>query len=192
MSSAPAGSAIDPADPGAGAGPLQRLCRASAAVGVAVLLGCALVTVVDIVGRKTLGRSLPGLIDLSQLLVMTSVFLCIPYTFERRANIEVDLLHGRLPARVRTVLAVVWALASAAFLAAVTWHAGVAAVQVIGHGERSPTLGWPMVLYWLPVVLGCVAAALVCIVQAFHPPRPGDAVALAQSASSSSTRHPER
>jgi TRAP-type C4-dicarboxylate transport system permease small subunit len=171
LSADPAAPGVDPAGSGSGASVLQRLCRASAAAGVAVLLGCALVTAADIVGRKTVGWSLPGLIDLSQLLVMTSVFLCIPYTFERRANIEVDLVHGRLPARVRTVLAVVWSLASAAFLAAVTWHAGAAAAQVIGYGERSPTLGWPMVLYWLPVVLGCAAAAAVCIVQAFHHPR---------------------
>ncbi len=171
----------------AAAGPLQRLCRASAAAGVAVLLGCALVTVVDIVGRKTVGWSLPGLIDLSQLLVMTSVFLCIPYTFERRANIEVDLLHDRLPARVRTGLAVSWSLASAAFLAAVTWQAGAAAAQVMEYGERSPTLGWPMLLYWLPVLLGCGAAALVCIVQAMHPPRADDAGAGPSSAPSPSS-----
>ena len=168
----------------ASAGPLQRVCRASAAAGVAVLLGCAAVTVVDIVGRRTVGWSLPGLIDLSQLLVMTSVFLCIPYTFERRANIEVDLLHERLPPGLRTALAVSWSLASAAFLAAVTWQAAAAAAQVMEYGERSPTLGWPMLLYWLPVLLGCGAAALVCLVQAAHPPRAGDPLAPVSSSPS--------
>jgi TRAP-type C4-dicarboxylate transport system permease small subunit len=150
-------------------GPLERFCWACAAAGVAVLLGCALVTVVDIVGRKTIGLSLPGLIDLSQLLVMTSVFLCIPYTFERRANVEVDLLHDRLPAPVRTVLAVAWALAGAAFLFAVSWQASRAGAQALEYGERSPTLGWPMVLYWAPVILGCSVAGIVCVVQASHP-----------------------
>jgi TRAP-type C4-dicarboxylate transport system permease small subunit len=150
-------------------GPLERFCWACAAVGVAVLLGCALVTVVDIVGRKAFGRSLPGLIDLSQLLVMTSVFLCIPYTFERRANVEVDLLHDRLPRRLRAALAVAWAMAAAAFLVAVTWQASRAGAQVLEYGERSPTLGWPMVLYWTPVTLGCALAAFVCVAQAFGP-----------------------
>ena len=111
--------------------PLERFCRLCAALGVVVLLACALVTVVDIVGRRAVGWSLPGLIDLSQLLVMTSVFLCIPYTFARRANVEVDLIQSRLPAALRTALAVAWALASAAFLAAATWQAGVAASQVL-------------------------------------------------------------
>jgi TRAP-type C4-dicarboxylate transport system permease small subunit len=150
-------------------GPLARFCRVCAALGVATLLGCAAVTVVDIVGRKTVGWSLPGLIDLSQLLVMTSVFLCVPYTFERRANVEVDLLHRRLPAPLRFALASAWALASALFLVAATWQAGVAASQVLEHGERSPTLAWPMVLYWAPVLFGCGVAAAVCVVQALRP-----------------------
>jgi len=150
--------------------PLERFCRLCAALGVVVLLACALVTVVDIVGRRAVGWSLPGLIDLSQLLVMTSVFLCIPYTFARRANVEVDLIQSRLPAALRTALAVAWALASAAFLAAATWQAGVAASQVLAYGERSPTLAWPMVLFWVPVLAGCGIAAVVCIAQALHPP----------------------
>jgi TRAP-type C4-dicarboxylate transport system permease small subunit len=151
-----------------------RVCRASAAAGVATLFACALVTVIDIVGRRVAGWSLPGLIDLSQLLVMTSVFLCIPYTFERRANVDVDLLFERLPRSLRVPLAVLWALLSAGFLAAVTWHAAVAAVQVLENGERSPTLGWPMVLYWAPMLFGCAAAAAVCVLQALRPGEPPD------------------
>ncbi len=143
---------------------------ACAAAGVGTLLGCALVTVVDVLGRKLANWSLPGLIDLSQLLVMTSVFLCIPYTFEQRANVDVDLLHERLPARWRARLDAAWALAGALFLGTVTWHAARAASQVLEYGERSPTLGWPMALYWAPVLFGCALAALVCITHAFPVP----------------------
>jgi TRAP-type C4-dicarboxylate transport system permease small subunit len=156
-------------EPGPRPDRLARLCRACAGLGVAVLLGCALVTVVDIVGRRSVGWSLPGLIDLSQWLVMLSVFLCIPYTFERRANVEVDLLYERLPRTARRLAAVAWALASAAFLGAVTWHATRAALQVLEYGERSPTLGWPMVLYWAPVLLGSALASIVCLAQAVRP-----------------------
>ncbi len=154
---------------GAVNGPLSRFCRGCAAVGVTVLLACALVTVADVVGRRSLGLSLPGLIDLSQLLVMTSVFLCIPYTFERRANVEVDLLYQRLPRPLRRVLSVLWALASAAFLLVVVWHAGRAAGQVLEYGERSPTLALPMIVYWLPILFGCGLAGLVCLRQAMKP-----------------------
>jgi TRAP-type C4-dicarboxylate transport system permease small subunit len=151
---------------------LARSCFVFAAAGVGTLLGCAALTVVDVLGRRLADWSLPGLIDLTQLLVMTGVFLCLPYTFERRANVEVDLLHARLPAAWRAGLDMAWALAAAAFLGAVTWFAAQAARSVHDNGEASPTLGWPMLLYWLPLLLGCSLAAWVSLSQAW-PVRAG-------------------
>lgn len=144
---------------------MHRFCRACAAVGGTLLLACALITVADIVSRRTLGLSVPGLIDLTQLLIMGSVFLCIPFTFERRGNVEVELLFDRLPRRARRVLAALWSLLSAAFLAAIAWHAGRAALQVLEYGERSPTLAVPMIWYWIPILFGTVLAAGVCLHQ---------------------------
>ena len=149
---------------------LGRFTRACAALGVLVLFGCAAITVVDIIGRRTVGLSLPGLIDLSQLLVMIAMFLCIPYAFERRANIDVDLIHKQLARPLRRALDVLWSLLSMAFLVAVVWHAGKAALQVYGYDETSPTLAMPMVLYWLPVLFGCGLSAIICLRQAFSPP----------------------
>ena len=79
---------------------LHRLCKRCAAAGIVLLLACALLTVGDILSRRLLGVSVPGLIDLTQLLVMSSVFLCIPFALERRAKVEVD---PTAPALVLTV-----------------------------------------------------------------------------------------
>ena len=146
-------------------GGLSRFCWGCAALGIAVLIACALITVVDVIGRRTLGLSLPGLIDLSQLPVMTGVFLCLPYAFERRAKFEVDLVFGRLPRPVRRALALLWSMACAGFLALIVWHAGRAAGQVLEYGERSPTLALPMIFYWLPILFGCELAGRVCLQQ---------------------------
>jgi TRAP-type C4-dicarboxylate transport system permease small subunit len=151
---------------------LHRLCRGCASVGIAILLACALLTVADILSRRLLGLSVPGLIDLTQLLVMASVFLCIPYAFERRANVEVDLLFQRLPAGVRTPLAVLWAALGAAFLLAVAWNVGRAAAQVLEYGESSPTIALPMIWYWVPILFGTILAAVVCLRQMFSPADP--------------------
>ena len=142
---------------------LHRVCRYGAALGVGVLMLCALVTVVDVVSRRTIGLSVPGLIDLTQLLVMSSVFLCIPYAFEQRANVEVDLLFDRLPRVARAFLAVLWPLAGAAFLLTVAWQVTRAASQVLEYGETSPTLALPMIWYWVPILLGVLLAAVVCV-----------------------------
>lgn len=150
-------------------GLLQRFCRGCASLGVAVLLACALMTVADILGRRLLGLSVPGLIDLTQLLVMASVFLCIPFTFEQRANVEVDLLFQHLPRRIRGALAVCWSILGALFLLLVAWHVGRAASQVLEYGESSATLAVPMIWYWVPILFGTVLAAIVCVRQVLRP-----------------------
>lgn len=144
---------------------LHAVCRGCAALGVVVLFACALLTVVDIVRRAAVGESITGLVDLTQLMVMVSVFLWLPYVFEQRANIEVDLLFGRLPRGARRWLDRLWPLAGAAFLLAAAWHAGRAALQALEYGDGSATLGMPMTWFWAPVLFGTVLAAVVCVVQ---------------------------
>ncbi|HZH07001.1 MAG TPA: TRAP transporter small permease [Lautropia sp.] len=163
-------AAAEAAEPTATAGGfLHRFCRGWASLGVALLLACALLTVADILGRRVLGLSLPGLIDLTQLLIMASVFLCIPFAFEQRANVEVDLLFQQLPRGVRGVLAVCWSVLAALFLLLVAWHVGRAASQVLEYGESSATLAVPMIWYWVPILFGTVLAAIVCIQQLLRP-----------------------
>ncbi len=166
-------------------GLMHRICKACAALGVVLLLACALVTVADVVCRRTINWSIPGLVDLTQLLIMSSVFLCIPFAFERRANVEVDLLFVRLPRAVRSALAVLWPLLGAAFLLAAAWHAGKAAGQVIEYGETSPTLNVPMIGYWIPVLFGTILAAIVCLVHVLRPAAAAEAGAAASSNPSS-------
>lgn len=148
---------------------LQRWCRRLSGLGVAILLACALLTVADIVGRRVFGHSIPGMVDLTQLLVMTAVFLWIPYVFERRANVEVDLLFERLPQFVQAALDRLWLLFGAAFLVVVAWYSGRAALQVFDYGDSSQTIGVPMILYWAPILFGTVLATIVCLVQFVQP-----------------------
>lgn len=157
---------------------IGRISRGGAALGVAVLFACAVVTVVDVVGRRTVGWSLPGLIDLTQWLIMISMFLCIPYAFRKRAHVDVDLIHRRLPGSLQRGLDVLWSLLSAGFLVAIVWHAGKAAMQTLEYGEASPTLAMPMVAYWVPILVGAALSAIICIGQVARPPEPTAAAAV--------------
>lgn len=150
---------------GPAATPLHRLCRGLAAIGVVILFVCALLTVADILGRRLFEWTVPGMVDLTQLLVMNAVFLWIPYVFERRANVEVDLLFERLPRVARRWLDRSWPLLGAAFLLVAAWYAGRTALQVLEYGDSSQTIGVPMIWYWAPVLFGTVLAAIVCVIQ---------------------------
>jgi len=144
---------------------LLAFCRACAWIGVAILIGCALLTVADVVLRRVSGEAIPGMVDVTQLMVMTGVFLCIPYVFQQRANVEVELVHERLPRVLQTSLSVLWSVVSAVFLVAIAWYVGIAASQVLEYGDRSPTVAIPMIWYWAPILFGTIVSTVVCVLQ---------------------------
>ena len=75
------------------------------AVAGMALLGIAVLAVMaDIVLRRGAGISVPGTVDLVQLSVMTAFFLALPSTFLHEANVGVDFVTDRLPARALAAL----------------------------------------------------------------------------------------
>jgi TRAP-type C4-dicarboxylate transport system permease small subunit len=151
------------ARPGGGAlARLDSFIQRVAASGVLVLLACALLNCFDIATRRGLPLQFVGSVDLTQLLVMTCAFLCIPLTFLREAQVEVDFVATRLNGRTFALLRCAGALAGAAFMAMVTGSAAGAALQAWQHGDRSATLATPLTWYWAPVVLGCALSVLAC------------------------------
>jgi TRAP-type C4-dicarboxylate transport system permease small subunit len=142
---------------------LEALARTSALLGAATLLLCALLTCADIATRRVLDLHLTGMVDLTQLMVMACAFACIPLTFLREAQIEVDFVTTHLRARTHAALRCASALAGAGFMALATQTTATAALQALRHGDLSSTLALPMVWYWLPVVAGCALSTLACL-----------------------------
>ncbi len=141
---------------------LETFTRRCAYVGVTLLLLCAVLNVGDIATRRLTHLNVTGMVDITQLMVMACAFMCIPYTFAREAHIDVDFITTHLPPRINSALMGVWSLAGALFMAAVTWYAGVAAMQAYVNRDQSTTIGIPIVWYWAPLLFGCVLSVLAC------------------------------
>lgn len=141
---------------------LETFTRRCTYAGVSLLLMCAVLNVGDIATRRLTTWNLTGIVDITQLMVMACAFMCIPYTFMREAHIDVDFITTHLPPRINSALMGVWSLAGALFMAAVTWYAGVAALQAYVNNDQSTTIGIPIVWYWVPLLFGCVLSVLAC------------------------------
>ena len=131
-----------------------------------LLLAATLVWVADIVGRQTIGFSVVGLNDITQLLVMSFVSLALPITFLREQNVMVDLFVDALPPRLRRWLTAIMALATALFVGALAWYAWQQALREFAERATSSTLAIPMIWYWLPVLAGSSVATLLAVVVA--------------------------
>lgn len=122
----------------------------------------------DIAGRQSVGYSVTGLQDITQLLVMGFVALALPVTFLREQNVTVEFVADLLPVRVLAWLHALIALVSTVFVAALAWYAWLQAAREFGEGSRSSTLAIPMSWYWAPVLLGISLSALACAVLALR------------------------
>lgn len=142
---------------------VRTFTRWCAWLGVCLLVLCATLNVGDIASRPIVSLHVVGMVDVTQLLVMASAFLCIPYTFAREAHVDVDFVVNHLPARLKLALMGLWNLCGAFLMGTVTWYASVAALQAHANGDTSNTIAIPMTWYWLPLLFGCGLSAVVCL-----------------------------
>lgn len=147
---------------------MDRVAEALAVLGNLLLLIATLVWVADIVGRQTVGYSVIGLNDLTQLLVMGFVALALPITFLREQNVTVEFITDLLPRAALSWLRALIAALAVVFVASLAWFAWVQAANDLAERARSATLAIPMAYYWAPVLLGISLSALLCALLAFR------------------------
>ncbi len=145
------------------------------------LLAATLMLIADIALRKSVGFSILGTIDITQLAVMTCVFLAMPLAFLREAHVGVDFITDGLPPRLLSLVKAMSGLVSVVMLIAIFWFSLRQAGLQFAQGDRSQTLGLPLALYWtaLLVGIGCsVPTALLLVLRfgaaALRAPRPSD------------------
>lgn len=136
------------------------------ALGSVLLLGATIVWVADIVGRQTVGYSVLGLNDITQLLVMGFISLALPLTFLREQNVTVDLFVDALPRALRHWLTALMALSTTVFVGALAWYAWRQGLRELAEKSTSSTLAIPMIFYWVPVLAGSTIATLLAMVVA--------------------------
>jgi TRAP-type C4-dicarboxylate transport system permease small subunit len=130
---------------------------------MAMLCGGIGVLIADISARKTLGFSILGTIDLTQLAVMGCVFLALPLAFLRGTHVGVEFVSDALPVPLTRACKLLAALLTALFLAAIFWYSlGQARIQ-FAQGDQSVTLAIPMAWYWAPLLAGLAASTLAAL-----------------------------
>jgi TRAP-type C4-dicarboxylate transport system permease small subunit len=146
---------------------VATVARVVACAGVLMLVLTMLMTVADVVLRQTAKIAVAGTVDITQLLVMTAVFTAIPSAFFGDSHVVIELATERLRPRAVAVFRAIAALAALAFVAAAFWYGWDAALQQHGYGDRSQTIGIPILFYWVPLLAGfalsAVAAALIAV-----------------------------
>ena len=129
------------------------LINGLAVLGVAAFGAAAIVTVVDILGRR-LGYPIEGVVDLVQLFVVTGAWLTMPFAFFSAAHVSVDFLLAVMPVNLKVPLMVLGAVASLSLVALMLRQGYLTFETRTMFGDRSQQLGIPIAWYWYPLLIG--------------------------------------
>ena len=103
---------------------LELLCGLLSGIALFAIMA---LTFFDVIGRKALSNSIPGSLELTELLMVVVIFAALPLVSRRGEHVEFDSLDPFLPMWVRRLQAVLVHLLCAAVLlglAWLMWHTG--------------------------------------------------------------------
>jgi TRAP-type C4-dicarboxylate transport system permease small subunit len=146
---------------------LTTLCGALAA---AALFAIMVLTAVDVVGRKFFAASVPGSLELTELLMVAVIFAGLPLVSLQGEHVVFDTLDRHLPpVLLRLQRAVIDALCAAALagLAGLLW---VKAGQMASYGDITAQLKLPVGPFVYAMAVLCGLTAAVHAVLAVSPP----------------------
>lgn len=144
---------------------LETLARWCALVAGLLLALILLLVTLSIVGRETVGWTVPGDFELVALATGASVGLFMPLCQMHRGNIVVDFFTAHAPRRLNAVLDRMAAGVLGLSFALLTWRAGVGGLESFRTGSTTMLLGFPEWPAYASMVLGFGLTAVIGLVQ---------------------------
>ena len=144
----------------------ERLCGWLAALALFAIMA---LTLVDVVGRKFFSRSLPGSLELTEILMVAVIFAALPLVSLHTEHVVFESLDGWLSARMRRAQQIAVDGLCGAALAGVSWLMWAKAGQMMGYGDISAQLGLPLGLFVYVMSLLCGLTALVHGLRLWRP-----------------------
>jgi TRAP-type C4-dicarboxylate transport system permease small subunit len=137
---------------------LATVCGVTAAL---ALFGIMLLTLVDVAGRKLLSASVPGSLEVTELLMVAVIFVALPLVSLAGEHIVFDSLDRWLPAGVRRAQQLVVDLLCVAALLGLAWLMWAKAGQMASYGDTTSQLKLPVSPFVYAMSVCCMLTAVV-------------------------------
>ena len=137
---------------------LTSFCGALAA---AALLAIMLLTLVDVAGRKLLSESVPGSLELTELLMVAVIFASLPLVSLHGEHVVFDSLDTLMSPRVRRLQQAAVDLLCMALQLGLAWLMWTKAAQMSEYGDTTSQLKLGLGPFVYAIALMCALAGLV-------------------------------
>jgi TRAP-type C4-dicarboxylate transport system permease small subunit len=145
---------------------LEWLCGSLAAM---ALFGIMLLTLVDVSGRKAISQSVPGSLEMTELLMVVTIFAGLPLVSLAGEHVVFDSLDAWLPARARRVQGLLVDLCCAVGLLGLSWVLWHMANQRAADGETTAQLKLSIAPFVYGMSVLCAVTAVVHLMLVARP-----------------------
>jgi TRAP-type C4-dicarboxylate transport system permease small subunit len=145
---------------------LTTLCGTLAAVALFAIMA---LTLVDVSGRKFLSQSVPGSLEVTELLMVVVIFAALPLVSLRGEHVLFDSLDALMPAWLRRTQQALVDLFCAAALLGLAWLMWDKAGQMASYGDVTAQLKLPLGPFVQLMSVLCGVTALVHLMLVLRP-----------------------
>jgi len=147
---------------------LSGLCGMLAAL---ALFAIMVLTLLDVSGRKFISTSLPGSLELTELLLVVVIFAALPLVSLRGEHVVFDSLDRWTPAWLRRVQQFIIDGLCAFGLGGIAWLMWLKGGHMADYGDITSQLKLPLAPFVRLMAVLCAVAALVHVLHALWPER---------------------
>ncbi|MDP1565239.1 MAG: TRAP transporter small permease [Polaromonas sp.] len=137
---------------------VETVCGLLAA---AALFAIMALTFFDVGGRKLMSNSIPGSLELTELLMVVVIFAALPLVSLRGEHVVFDSLDGYLPAGLRRVQRAFMQAVCAAVLLGLGWLMWQTGGQFLESGETTAQLKILKAPFMYGMAVLCMVAGLI-------------------------------
>ena len=145
---------------------LETLCGLLAGVALFAIMA---LTLADVAGRKLLSQSIPGALEVTEILMVVVIFAALPLVSLHGEHVVFDSLDPLLPRWLRRFQRVLVDLACAGALGALAWLMWQKAGQMASYGDTTAQLKLPLGPFVGLMAVLCGITALVHALLALQP-----------------------
>ena len=144
---------------------LRILSTVAGSLAALALLGMALLTLFDVVGRNFLRSPVPGATELTEIGLVAVTFLLYPLVAYRQAHISVDLFDDFMGPRARRLLTALASLMGAAVFGIFAWQLWKQGDRLMNYGDVTSYLRLPLgpLLYFMAIASAATVIAFLTV-----------------------------
>jgi TRAP-type C4-dicarboxylate transport system permease small subunit len=146
---------------------VKPLSKFMSRISWAVLFLMMLLTITDVVLRKTLSQSILGTVEITEFMLVIVIFFALANTEILNGHVKVDLVMSRFSGRVQSFVDMITQFVCFILSVMITWSTLIYSKEMRASAEVTQDLWIPIYPFIYVVALGSAVLALTLLIKFF-------------------------